>query len=247
MPIPGASRRLARFMAAGDAQTLAVDLEDLVGVHAGDVHERPGVIDFHAVRHVARRKIREGRHRCRLHDRDDVHAGVIAVKVGIRDEREGAVGRQRYRGRKHFDRRAPEQRVRAGAHLPERAVRRAVRNCHVPRRSVRGGGHVVRAIDVGGHDANRNDFHDGQRRAVPRQLRHNIPGLTGHQNAVPGRARAGRPDEAGQHGDCGDESHRKKDSAEHKSLPVLRPACHERPRTPESPDVLCRPRFNPNH
>ena len=58
-----------------------VELEDLVAVHAGDVDARACVIHLHAMRHVARRNIRDTGHRGRINHGDDVDARVIAVKV----------------------------------------------------------------------------------------------------------------------------------------------------------------------
>ena len=191
------SHRHARsgLVPARDAQGLAIDLENLIGVHARDVHERPGVIDFDAMRHVAGAQVGERRHRRGLNDRDEVDARMIAVKIGIRDERERPVRRHGDRGRKHLDLRAAQQRIGARAHLPQRSIRRAVCDRDVPGGAVGRDRDIVRPVDVRGHDADRDALGNGQRRAVPHELRDDVARLARHQNAI---ARRGRR--------CGDES-----------------------------------------
>src|SRR5207247_10292416 len=66
----------------------------------------PILVHLHAVRHVAGRKVGECDHLRRVDDRHHVHAGMVTMKIGIRDEGELAVRSKRDRGGEHLDRSA---------------------------------------------------------------------------------------------------------------------------------------------
>src|SRR5207248_8923994 len=75
---------------------------------------------------------------------------------------------------------------------------------HVPGPADRAGSYVVRAVEVGRHDADRHDLRGLERRAVPRELGDNFAGLARHEDAVAGRAgraagwESSEPDDQGQ-------------------------------------------------
>ncbi len=171
----GSRRRMARAMVharhvvtptglppAGDPERGDLDLQQLVAVHAGDVDPAPGVVRLGAVRHVARREIGDVRHRAGLHHGDHVGARMVAVKIRIGDEGELPVRRESDRGGEHLELGPPDQGVGLGIELPQRAVRRAVRDRDVVGAVVGCDGEVMRAVDVGRHDPDRNRLLDSQ-------------------------------------------------------------------------------------
>src|SRR5439155_23484228 len=89
--------------AAGDGEGADLELQDLVAVHAGDVHPGSPMIHLHSVRHVAGGEVGDLGHRGEMDDRHDVGAGVIAVKVGVGHEGELAVGGETDGGGKQLD------------------------------------------------------------------------------------------------------------------------------------------------
>jgi hypothetical protein len=125
-------------------------------VHAGDISPRAGTIHPDAMRHITRGNIGDLPHGRRVDDRNHVCAGVVSVKVRVGHERVLPVRREAHCGGKELDLRSPQNGIRAGIQLPERAERRAVRYADVVTLSVGSHGNIVWPINVRRHDPQGN-------------------------------------------------------------------------------------------
>src|SRR4051812_21107136 len=87
---------------AGDPEGSGVQLKDLVTVHAGHVDPGPCMVRLHAMGHVAGRNVGDLVHCWGMHHRHDIHSWMIAMEIGVGDERELPVRRDRDRGWEHL-------------------------------------------------------------------------------------------------------------------------------------------------
>ncbi len=94
----------------------------------------------------------------------------------------------------------PTQRVARGIELPQGAERRAMRHGDVIALPVGRDRDVVRAVDIGGHDADRDDAIDGKAVADRPEPGGHVAGLAHHTDAVT-RRRAVRGRERAPHSD----------------------------------------------